>query len=110
MVLVNSPTHTVTIYVAGDIASAKQAIRKHCYNYGACFTVTPTDFIYTGGEESGIAIGLVNYPRFPVTLDELKETAHRLVLALLPVLNQKSALIVAPDQTTWVTQEPPGAL
>jgi hypothetical protein len=29
-----------------------------------CVTVTPTKFIYTGGNEPGAVIGLIQYPRF----------------------------------------------
>lgn len=104
-----TPTITVQIFMAGDIATAKQEIRSYCWYYGFCVTVTATDFIYTGGEETGFIIGLQNYPRFPVTEeDALLARAHELIARLMPVLNQRSALIVAPGCTEWVTCEPPG--
>jgi len=104
------PTRRVQIFMAGDIAEAKRAIRSYCYNFGCCVTVTPTDFIYTGGEEAGFVVGLVNYPRFPVeTETELIDLAHSLIERLLSTCNQKSALIVGDNVTEWVTRDPPGA-
>ncbi len=103
------PTYTVSIHMAGDIEAAKNVIRRRCYNYGLCVTVTAALFIYTGGEESGFTVGLVNYPRFPATPDEIWQKATQLVAELLPACNQRSALIVAPDKTEWITIDPPGA-
>jgi hypothetical protein len=54
-------------------------------------------------------VGFVNYPRFPSEPDVLFERAKRLAGRLVPALNQRSALLVAPDRTEWVTIDPPGA-
>lgn len=67
-----TPTHQVTIWMAGDLATAHRVVREFCYAEGACFTVTASKFIYTAGEEDGFAIGLVNYPRFPSAPAELE--------------------------------------
>ena len=101
-------TYCATIFVAGSIETAKQVIRERAYAEGQCVTVTPTTFIYTGGEEDGTAIGLVAYPRFPRTDREIFDSARHLALALLPKLNQRSALIVAGDITEWISITPPG--
>lgn len=72
------PSIRVQIFMAGDISEAKKEIRSYCYEVGLCVTVTPTDFIYTGGEESGFVIGLVNYPRFPDSreAEEVSQKRH----------------------------------
>ena len=101
-------TIVVTIYMAGDIDTAKRWLRRRCYERGLCVTVTPTTFIYTGGEEAGFAVGFVNYPRFPSDADILCETAQQIADALIVECCQKSALIVAPDRTEWITKKPPG--
>lgn len=102
-------TYQATIWIAGDIESAKQVIRERAYYDGMCVTVTPTTFIYTGGEESGVSLGICEYPRFPRPHAEILEAARHLVSVLLPALNQRTALIVATDVTEWISIEPPGA-
>jgi hypothetical protein len=103
------PTYTVRLYMAGDIDHAKRLLRDECYNRGLCVTVEATTFIYTGGEESGFVVGFVNYPRFPSEFGVLLARAVAIAKKLVPALNQKSALLVAPDETMWLTIDPPGA-
>lgn len=95
--------------MAGDLATAQRVIREYCYGRGACFTVTPSRFIYTGGEEDGFVVGLVNYPRFPSTPRELDVHARNLAGLLLRACNQRTCLLVGTETTTWVVVEPPGA-
>lgn len=102
-------THQVTIWMAGDLATAHRVCREYCYAEGACFTISPTKFIYTGGEEDGFAIGLVNYPRFPSEPADLQAEAEALAAKLLPACNQRTCLLVGTRETKWVVVEPPGA-
>lgn len=67
-------------------------------------TIEPTLFIYTGGEESGFVVGILNYPRFPATPESINATARELALGLLDATCQDSALIVTPETTTWLTK------
>lgn len=94
----------VEIHLAGDLAQAKQVCRAFCLNVGLCVTVRPQTFIYTGGEEEGVVIGLVNYPRFPSKPEALFETAERLAEELRLHLCQHSYLLLAPDKTKWVNR------
>lgn len=100
-------TETATVYVAGDINQARRILSEYCWNVGLCVTVTPTAFVYTGGEEVGIAIGLVNYPRFPVAAGEVYERAKQLAIVLRDGLFQKSALVVGGATSEWFTRETP---
>lgn len=100
------PTFVATVYIAGDVDEIRRACRAHCYENGLCVTVTPTEFIYTGGHETGAAVGLLNYPRFPSTPDALTEIAHQIALKLLNAACQHSALVVTPSQTFWLTRRP----
>ena len=102
-------TCTITIWMAGDLATTKQALRGYCYERGLCVTVTSTIFIYTGGEEAGVSIGLVNYPRFPSTPESLWDKALEIARMLVPACHQRTALVVGPVLTEWITVEPPGA-
>lgn len=103
---VEVPTFTARVYVAGDRAVAEQTCREFCFGVGLCVTVEPTRFVYTGGEESGVAVGLVNYPRFPSDPEELREKAKRLAVSLMERCCQWSALVVCPDRTEWITRRP----
>lgn len=104
------PTYAVRVYMAGDIEHAKRLLRAECYppNEGLCVTVEPATFIYTGGEEAGFVVGLVNYPRFPKTPAEIHARAVAIAEKLIPQLCQWSALVVAPDVTTWINLRPEG--
>lgn len=101
------PTYQIKIYLSGPIEIAKHVIREHVLENPLCVTIEPTTFIYTGGEESGYVVGLLNYPRFPKTADELNERANMLAELLLAKTFQRSALIVKPETTTWITIETP---
>jgi len=103
------PTYTVTVYIAGDIETARRWLRRECYQAGLCVTATPTTFIYTGGEEAGFAVGFVNYPRFPSTPEEIWARAVIIAGELTIECCQRTALVVATDQTRWVHLAPPGA-
>ena len=67
----DTPTHRIEIYASGPIEVAKQVCRETCLSEGLCVTIEPTHFIYTGGEETGFKIGLINYPRFPTSKELL---------------------------------------
>lgn len=97
------PTYWVKIYSSGPIEAAKQVIREECLRQGLCVTVEPTTYIYTGGEETGFVIGLVNYPRFPTTPTLLMQRAEALALIVLKACAQHSILIQSPDETKWIT-------
>lgn len=104
------PTYTVRIYMSGPIEIAKQVVRKYCmdlsvvYNTGLCATVEPTTFIYTGGEEQGFVVGLLNYPRFPSSEENIDQLAGELAEQLLDETHQWSALLVNPKTTSWITR------
>lgn len=71
------PTLRFDIFMAGDVSQAKLVCREYCYAVGLCVHIEPVDFIYTGGEEDGFKVGLINYPRFPISEPELHERARR---------------------------------
>lgn len=97
-------TYTATIYIAGDLHEAKTCIRRFCMS-GLCVTVTPTTFVYTAGAEEGVAVGLINYPRFPKTNEEIWEKAISLGMNLMDTLCQRSFCVVTPDKTHWFSKE-----
>jgi hypothetical protein len=101
-----SPSIPVSIFIAGNYDAAKTSCREFCDSEGLCVTVTQTDYVYRGGEEQGLIVGLINYPRFPSTIHEIEEKATRLGKKLLVDLNQQSFSVQAPDYTTWFSNRP----
>lgn len=99
------PSYSISVYVAGDLQKARDSLRRQCFEEGLCVTLTPTEFIYTGGMETGVVVGLVNYPRFPKTKDLILERAEQLAQTLVEDLHQWSALIVTPSNTYWYTRK-----
>lgn len=98
-------TYTVTIYIAGELTDARRICRNVCMR-GLCVTVEPLDFVYTGGAEAGVRIGLINYPRFPAEPEELFVKAEALAITLMEGLYQHSVSIVATDKTVWLSRRP----
>lgn len=97
-------TWTARIYMSGPIEIAKQIIRQECLRDGLCVTIEPTLFIYTGGEESGFVVGLINYPRFPSCPEEITRRARVLAGLLLDATFQHSALLMTPEISEWITK------
>lgn len=101
-----APTLRFDIFIAGDLANAKQVCREFCFAKGLCVTVEPVAYIYTGGEEAGVRVGLINYPRFPSTAEAIRQTAHDLADALMSRLCQHSYSLVGPDVTAFYSRRP----
>ena len=99
-------TFTAKIYLAGDIREIEQACREFCMSEGLCVTVNPTWFVYTGGQEGGAEIGLINHGKFPATPQEIRNTAIRLAKVLIERANQWTATVVMPDKTLWLSRKP----
>ena len=95
-------TFTATIYLSGSIETIKQVCRKYCLK-GLCITIKPTLFIYTGGEEFGVEIGLLNYPRFEDSKEGIMQKAIELSTQCRDEAMQHSYLIVTADKTIWNT-------
>ena len=76
--------------------------QEYCDNIGLCVTVTPTHFIYTGGREDGCFIGLINYPRFPSSPEEIFDTTFNLATVLKEKFNQLKVSIICSDKTVMI--------
>lgn len=93
-------TYWVKIYLSGDISIIKQVCREYCM-IGLCVTIKEVLFIYTGGEEYGVEIGLINYPRFPDSEDNIWSKAVGLAEKCRDAAFQHSYLIISPELTIW---------
>jgi hypothetical protein len=97
-------TYWARIYIAGPIEVAKQLLRAECMREGLCVTIEPSTYIYTGGEEAGYVVGLNNYPRFPMTGEQMDERAKDLAVKLIDSTYQHSAMVQTPEETVWFTR------
>lgn len=93
------------IYLAGDIEIAKQVCREECMKEGLCITIEPCEYIYTGGQETGYKIGLINYPKYPNNEEYITERAKRIAINLIKRTCQLSALVVTPSDTMHITSK-----
>jgi hypothetical protein len=98
-------TEVVEVFMAGDVCHAKRAVREFCYQSPCCVTVTPTTYIYRGGEEEGFVVAFRNYPRFPAASGSIRELAINLAKRLIDELSQDSAMVVESGGVTeWMTR------
>ena len=85
-----------------------EKVYEICQEYvekGLCVTVTKTKFIYTGGSEAGVCIGLINYPRFPTENREVLYDAKELAVILMKELCQFRCTIITADKTYLIENE-----
>jgi hypothetical protein len=112
------PTFTATIYVGlrvgrstdtaprfHTIDEVRDVCQRYCDEIGLCVTVTPTEYIYKGGNEVGAAIGLINYPRFPKPAEEIGRQALELAQRLLFAMEQFKVSVVFPDRTVMLGED-----
>lgn len=89
------------IFIAGDYDTLCETARTFCDANGLCVTVTATRYVYTGGEEAGAIIGLINYARFPSTPAEIDSKALQLAKLLRVNAGQQSFTIQTPHESTF---------
>jgi hypothetical protein len=98
---VEAASYQVSIFIAGSAMEAETLCLDYCDRTGFCVTVTETTYCYTGGEEAGVIVGLIHYPRFPSTPEAIWAHAEALGARLCTGLGQQSYTIQAPDRTVW---------
>lgn len=106
--MVKVETFTATIYVGlkhhyeGEVMPFEQVediIQRWVDGIGMCVTVTRTKYVYTKGNEPGIIVGFINYPRFPSTPGDIAYRVFDLAQILLKECKQMQLSIVFPDET-----------
>jgi len=96
---------TQRIWMAGNYANAEEICRCFCER-GMCISISPANYIYTGGEESGFVVTLINYARFTKFPVELKDIAFELAMDLCVGLHQQSFTIEGPEETLFFSSRP----
>ncbi len=110
MMCSETPSYPISIFIGGDAREASLRCRGYCDDVGLCVTVTETRYMYTGGMTFGVIVGLINYPRFPSTPDQLWAHAEALGARLCKGLKQESYTIQAPDKTVCISHREDAAL
>ena len=64
------------IYIAGCATIARHYCMEFCLE-GLCVNIQNCDFSYTGGYETGIKVGLINYARFACSQDEITKKSNQ---------------------------------
>ena len=99
-------SYPVSIFIAGNVRDATDECRRYCEEVGYCVTVTETKYVYRGGDEPGVIVGLINYGRFPAEPEAIFRHARHIADRLCERLQQESYTIQAPDRTLWVSHRP----
>lgn len=97
-------SYPVSIFIAGSYGDALYVAQRYCDDVGLCVTVTKSRYVYKGGTEDGVVVGLINYPRFPLTPAEIWLHAEELAELLRADMGQDSYSIQAPDKTVWFSK------
>ena len=64
-----------------------------------CITITPTEYRYVNGNEPGVIIGWIQYPRFPRKRKEILRRALELADIIMRELGQFKVTVVTPNKS-----------
>ena len=83
------------IYIAGNSDLAKHYCSEYCLS-GLCVSVFDCEYVYTGGQEKGVKVTMINYARFPTDQEDITEKAKDLGEFLCRKLHQSSFSVMSP--------------
>jgi len=107
-------TFTANIYLGlqhgysgghSSIDEVRSWVQLYCNEEKLGVTLTPTEFIYVGGGEPGVIIGLINYPRFPSSEFEIKSRAIAIAQGLMKLCHQERVSVVFSDETIMLEKD-----
>jgi hypothetical protein len=97
-------TWTATVYVGGDLAVTELVCRRLCFPKGMCVTLKPTTYIFAGGIEQGVEVGLIQYPPFPEAEEALLDKAIWVGREVAEANFQWSYSVVTLDKTHFFSR------
>jgi hypothetical protein len=100
----SAPTVTVEIYIGGTLERCAEVLAERAAIVGACWSIEPIEFVYSGGRESGVVVRSINYPRFPSDPEALMRDACDLARHLILNLHQSSCSVVGPIETVFFSR------
>lgn len=107
-------TFTANIYLglqhgySGEFSTVEEVrawLQNYCNEQKLGVTLTPTEFIYVDGGEPGVIVGLINYPRFPKSVETIKYMALIIAQGLMRLCHQERVSVVFSDETIMVEKE-----
>lgn len=114
MIRLEAPSYPMSIFMSGDMREAFDVCMEYCERVGFCVTLNGTGYIYRrqgrGAHSPGFVVGLINYPRFPMTPKQLWERAEQLAALLCERVEAESYTIQAPDRTVFFSHRAQDAL
>ena len=84
------------VYIGGNFQAAEMVCRDFCFPFGLCVTIEETKFIFGGGTEEGVVIGLIQYPPFPEEEESLERKAVEIGQKIAEASFQWSFTVVSP--------------
>lgn len=105
-------TYNASIYaglkIRGDGAifsfeEAERLIQSWVNEISYCVSVTQTKYIYKGGNEPGLIVGFITYPRFPDPPERIKKLALELAEKIMLAFRQYRVSVVFPDETVMLS-------
>lgn len=81
---------------------AKEICQEFCNINGLCVSVKDIEFIYKNGNEKGLEIGLINYPRFPRNTNDITKLSLELASILKEEYSQYRVSVVCTDKTYMI--------
>ena len=78
---------------------AERVVKAYVQNKPMCVSFTKTKYIYENGEENGVIIGIINYPRFPLDADDIRSNALFLANHLKEKFCQIRVTVMFPNET-----------
>lgn len=91
--------HGYSVDALSSVDEIRQWLQIFCNGVKLGVTLTQTEFIYVDGNEPGVIIGLINYPRFPRPVEEIKSLATNIAKDLMALCQQERVSIVFSDET-----------
>lgn len=81
------------------VSEVEQIMQDYCDLTSFAVTITPIIFVYKGGRENGAVVGLINYPRFPSTPEDITKRSLEIAQILKNKFKQIRLSVVCPDNT-----------
>jgi hypothetical protein len=100
----SEPCYWCWIYVAGDLSSSEQVCRRLAFPSGLCVTTESVKYIFGGGTEDGVRIGLIQYPPYPETENDLLDKAILIGKEVAEVNYQWSFSVVDPYKVRFYSR------
>lgn len=93
----------IEIYVSGRYDDILRCLQQQAIR-GACYSIQPTDYVFTYGAEAGAKITLINYARFPQQIDVAEKDALKLAECLILHTGMGSASVVTPTTSYFISR------